>query len=196
MRPWAGDFTLWACFLICKMGVTVVTHPTPGGCEHQQAISRPNGKVSHWTSLYPHPAHPCPPSWVKDLPSPPPCGGLPTCTQGVIAVSLALPVETDFYTTKRIPAGKLQCCPAAVGSCDDDEVVGTDGVGTEHWLCHCPDPLLPGTPRVHYVWTGRGASGASPTLAQASYRLGPLSAQPEVGWRSGSWLQWGSEGEG
>lgn len=54
----------------------------------------------------------------------------------------APPVETNFYTTRINPAGKLQCCPDAPGSRDYDEVVGTDSgrERAEDWLCHCPGP--------------------------------------------------------
>lgn len=51
-------------------------------------------------------------------------------------------------------------------------------------------------PGVRCVWRGRGASGASPTLAQASCRPGPPSARPQAGWRSGCGPWPGSEGEG
>lgn len=33
---------------------------------------------------------------------------------------------TNFYMTRINPAGKLQCCPDALGSCDYNEVLGTD----------------------------------------------------------------------
>lgn len=38
-------------------------------------------------------------------------------------------METNFYMTRINPAGKLQCCPDALGSCDYNEVLGTDGRG-------------------------------------------------------------------
>lgn len=64
------------------------------------------------------------------------------------AVSPALPVETNFYRTGINPAGKLQCCPDALGSRDNDEVVGTDG-GRERMMADSvtdPDPPPSGVP--------------------------------------------------
>ena len=74
----------------------------------------------------------------------------------------------------------MQCCPDALGSCDYNEVLGTDGgrEGAEHWLCLCPDPL----PARHAL----GCCVWSPTLAQPRETWAQRKAGAQgLGWAPG-----------
>lgn len=109
--------------------------------------------------------------------------------------SPAPPVETNFYTTRINPAGKLQCCPDAPGSRDYDEVVGTDSgrERAEDWLCHCPDP--PRHARGSLCLQRERGLWCQPHIGLGLPQTG-ASVCPARGWGSGSGLWLGSEGDG
>lgn len=103
--------------------------------------------------------------------------------------------ETNFYMTRINPAGKLQCCPDALGSCDYNEILGTDSkreglsagfvtvqiLSLAHMPGTCLESLCPD-----------GERGLCPTLAQASCRLGPVAARERLALKE--WPVAGSEG--
>lgn len=160
-----------------------------GSCKHKQVFSQPSGKMS----ILDIPVPPCP-LRVEDLLAPPPPGTATQLHTERQYSSPAPPMETNFYTTGINPAGRLQCRPDALGSCDYNEVLGTDSgrEGAEHWLCHCPDPL----PSRHARDPGSGARegplATGPTLTQASCRWGLHLPSERLALRE--WAVAGSEG--
>lgn len=85
-------------------------------------------------------------------------------------------METNFYMTRINPAGKLQCCPDALGSCDYNEVLGTDGRGRgpSTGFVTVQIPSLPDMPRSSVSGGEKGLWRQPHT--QASCRLGPAAA--------------------
>lgn len=104
--------------------------------------------------------------------------------------------ETNFYMTRINPAGKLQCCPDALGSCDYNEILGTDskreglsaGFVTVQILslAHMPGTCLESLCRM-----GRGASAPHSPRPPADWGLW----LPGRGWHSRSGL-WPGQREG
>lgn len=107
-------------------------------------------------------------------------------------------METNFYMTRINPAGKLQCCPDALGSCDYNEVLGTDGRGRgpSTGFVTIQIPSLPDMPRSS-VSGGEKGLWRQPHTLSGLLQTGACGCPcPERGWHwhagSGRWP--GSEG--
>lgn len=156
-------------FLLCKMGWAVVSFPPP----HVWVAVRTNRcSLSHRVrcpfrvALLPRGFAHCSSTWH----------GHPAAHSEKEGGPAAPPMETNFYTTRINPAGKLQCCPDAPGSCDYNEVLGTDrgGRGLNTGFVAVRILSLPGTPGALCLeWeTERGLWLQASPPAQASCRPG------------------------